>query len=301
MEAYDVLLSGGICCDVIFSNLKALPEYGTEIWAERLKVTVGGIFNTAAACARLGMKVALPCVLGTDLFSTLIRETMKRERVSTAFVREAGESFEQLSVVLNFGFERTFVSYAKDRSISFTEDHRRILQDSLARAYIVSPDPDPEVLDVMIQAKQNGTVLVMDCFTDEEVLRSEITRRQMQIADYFLPNAKEACMITRKQTPAEAMGRLKEMTCCPIIKNGDHGVLYNSDGEIRSLDAVHFGEAIDTTGAGDNFVAGFTYGLLHEYPLEKSLRCGLLCGGKSVTAIGGFENAIYKDELEKLL
>lgn len=298
---YDILVTGGVCCDMIFSGVNSVPVYGTEIWADQLKITVGGIFNVAAASARLGMKVALPCVLGTDMFSGVIRKAMCRENVSQDFVEEINEHFDQISVVLNYGFERAFVSYAKKRDVSSLDEYMRIVQENRFRAYIVCPNPDPKILDVMREAKKNGALIVMDCYWDEELMQGEVLREQMKLADYFLPNAMEACAISGEEVMVKAMAKLSGMTNHLIVKNGHHGVLYYRNGKIETMDAVHLGEAVDTTGAGDNFVAGFTYGLLQGYPLEKALRCGAICGAKSVTAVSGFENSIYRDELEKLL
>lgn len=298
---YDVLVTGGICCDMIFSGINSVPVYGTETWADSLTITVGGTFNVAAASARLGMKVALPCVLGTDMFSNVIRKAMRRENVSHDFVEEVSRHFDQISVVLNYGFERAFVSYAEQKDTNSLDGYMRIVQENRFRAYIVCPNADPKILDVMREAKKHGAIIVMDCFWDEALMQGDVLREQMKLADYFLPNAMEACAISGEEVMVKAMDKLSRMTNNLIVKNGHHGVLFYRNGKIESMDAVHLGDAVDTTGAGDNFVAGFTYGLLQGYDLEKSLRCGTICGAKSVTAISGFESSIYRDELETLL
>ncbi len=44
---------------------------------------------------------------------------------------------------------------------------------------------------------------------------------------------------------------------------------------------------VDTVGAGDSFDAGFIYGCLNGWPLEKSLRLACVCGALSTQAAGG--------------
>jgi sugar/nucleoside kinase (ribokinase family) len=44
---------------------------------------------------------------------------------------------------------------------------------------------------------------------------------------------------------------------------------------------------VDTTGAGDSFDAGFLYGYLHGWPLERSLRLACACGALSTRCAGG--------------
>ena len=44
---------------------------------------------------------------------------------------------------------------------------------------------------------------------------------------------------------------------------------------------------VDTIGAGDSFDAGFLYGYLNHWDLEKSLRLATVCGALSMRASGG--------------
>ena len=44
---------------------------------------------------------------------------------------------------------------------------------------------------------------------------------------------------------------------------------------------------VDTVGAGDTFDAGFIYGYLNDWGLEKSLRLACVCGALSTQAAGG--------------
>ena len=43
---------------------------------------------------------------------------------------------------------------------------------------------------------------------------------------------------------------------------------------------------VDSTGAGDAFLAGFIYGLFYDYPLKDCIEFGNITGGKAVTAVG---------------
>jgi sugar/nucleoside kinase (ribokinase family) len=44
---------------------------------------------------------------------------------------------------------------------------------------------------------------------------------------------------------------------------------------------------IDTVGAGDSFDAGFLFGYLHNWELEKSLQFACACGALSTQKAGG--------------
>jgi sugar/nucleoside kinase (ribokinase family) len=59
-------------------------------------------------------------------------------------------------------------------------------------------------------------------------------------------------------------------------------------------------EAIDTTGAGDSFNAGFLHRWLSGAPLVECLRLGAACGGLSTRGLGGTATQPTLEEAEAL-
>ena len=60
-------------------------------------------------------------------------------------------------------------------------------------------------------------------------------------------------------------------------------------------------EAVDTTGAGDSFNAGFVYGFLRGNPWKNAVKCGNGCGALSVTALGGNTGFPTEEKLETFI
>jgi sugar/nucleoside kinase (ribokinase family) len=58
---------------------------------------------------------------------------------------------------------------------------------------------------------------------------------------------------------------------------------------------------VDTVGAGDSFDAGFLYGYLNEWSLERSLRLACICGALSTQRAGGTEGQPTINEAMKFL
>lgn len=54
---------------------------------------------------------------------------------------------------------------------------------------------------------------------------------------------------------------------------------------------------VDSTGAGDAFLAGFIYGLYHEKSFEDSIKFGNITGGKCVTSVGCLSSSCTEQEL----
>jgi sugar/nucleoside kinase (ribokinase family) len=129
---------------------------------------------------------------------------------------------------------------------------------------------------------------------DPEVVAS------LRSIDIFAPNQKEALRLTGEQTIGAALGRLAELTPTVVIKLGADGAIARSQGQQVHIPALPV-NAVDTTGAGDNFDCGFLYGWLKSYSLEDCLRCGNFCGGRSITAHGGWDASPTSSQLENYL
>ena len=86
-----------------------------------------------------------------------------------------------------------------------------------------------------------------------------------------------------------------------MVTLGKGGCAYWQDGSIRYAPAIDEFRAVDTTGAGDNFLTGIIYGLLTEEPLDRCVRLGNIFAGKSPTAVGCFGAAVTPALIRKYL
>jgi sugar/nucleoside kinase (ribokinase family) len=104
----------------------------------------------------------------------------------------------------------------------------------------------------------------------------------------FLPNSVEAMQYTRTSTPAQALERLAGLAPIVVVTCGADGVLAH---DARTGETVHVPAvpvpALDPTGAGDVFTAGFILGTLREWPLAQSLAFANLIAALSVQHFGG--------------
>jgi len=60
-----------------------------------------------------------------------------------------------------------------------------------------------------------------------------------------------------------------------------------ASGASRTLvERMGSGEAVDTTGAGDLWAAGFLYGMVHGFGIERAGRLGSACGYEVCQVVG---------------
>src|SRR5699024_4046893 len=78
----DVLLTGTVFFDLIFTGFPHPPLPGTEVWTAGMGSSPGGIANLAVACARLGLSTSLAAGFGDDLYGDWMWSVLRdQERV----------------------------------------------------------------------------------------------------------------------------------------------------------------------------------------------------------------------------
>lgn len=104
----------------------------------------------------------------------------------------------------------------------------------------------------------------------------------------FLPNAIEAMRYTRTSSQRDALHRLADIVPVAVITDGAGGALAidNTTGESAQAPGLAV-EALDSTGAGDVFTAGFITATLAGWPLADRLRFSNLVAALSVQRFGG--------------
>lgn len=298
---FDVLLQGDPYCDLTFAfgDRDGLPPLGQEVFADAFAINPGGIFNVVSTLTKLGVRVGLVACLGNDIFSRFIAERMEVCGIPLDLTTWVDEPRPIVTAGISFPRDRVFISYSKTPHGEFREV--RITLDDLDRY-------TPRVLftygevgiDLMRAARARGIVIYTDTFWSVNHLHSPYLRSILEYVDIFSPNLSEALEMTGATSADEALGVLSDWSRCVAIKCGASGCLACCDGERYVLPAIPV-DARETTGAGDNFNAGFIYGLLHGYSFERCLQCATIVGGLSTLAIGGSGFDIAAPDVERWL
>ncbi len=134
----------------------------------------------------------------------------------------------------------------------------------------------------------------------EEALR-RVCKPIMDAASLVLPSASEAEVLTGV-TGAEAACRalLDGGADVVALKRGSEGCTVFTPWETVAAPAFSV-EAVDPTGAGDCFDAGFVVGLLEGLPMEQVGRLANACGALGATRKGPMEGAFFREEVERLM
>jgi sugar/nucleoside kinase (ribokinase family) len=133
-----------------------------------------------------------------------------------------------------------------------------------------------------------GSLVFADIGWEESEAHAKTMLTRLDHCHAFLPNAAEAMLLTGTDTPQRALSALSEYVPVVAITCGVVGAiaLDQRTGECAQVPALAV-PAIDPTGAGDVFGAGFVVGTLAGWPLEYRLRFAAVCAALSVQHFGG--------------
>jgi sugar/nucleoside kinase (ribokinase family) len=243
----------------------------------------GGLFMTALAFRRLGLRAGWACDFGDDIFSRFVLDAAKREELDTSLFRLHPFPVRRISVALSFPHDRGFVSFMDDvpapPPLPLIERHR-------PRCLLLPHlHYGAETIALSAEARRHGCLVYMDCQYTEATLATPGVVEALRAVDIFAPNAIEAIQLTGMATIDEALARLAELTPLVVITCGADGSVARSGKRTVRAPGLPI-TPIDTTGAGDCFNAGFICGYLRGEPLETCLRRGNICGGLATTARG---------------
>ncbi len=298
MPECDVLSFGDYFCDIIITGLSEIPRLGADIFGEAMEITPGGAYNMATALHRLGVKVRWAPRMGNDLFSQFVLQNAEREGLDTSLFQIYDMPLRSLSVSFSFSHDRGFISHTDTLP---PVPYETLIQSQQPRWVVDIPFCGSlEYLNLVDFVHKQGGRVFTDCQYVTTTLDESGLMDMLQRIDIFAPNESEACHLTGETDPVKAAKYLAEYCPLVVIKCSTQGAYACSGGKLWHSPALPV-DAVDSTGAGDSFNAGYLAATLLGKPIETCLRYGNICGGLSVTQCGGTRAAPTLDQLKEYL
>ena len=308
MERLDILAVGTALVDSIIKGFDPKPVSASGYRAASGSLNAGGeAVNEAIAAAKLGMQTGILCSLGVDTAGDMLMDVLHRGGVDTSRVlRDEAHPTPVTTMFVHDDGTRKSITNGAHR-YNFRPDHhldrltgaRAVILGSLFRA----PFDDPDVaLTVAKTVKAEGALLVADTkLPNFTPLTLDNLRDVLPLIDYITPNEDEAKFYTG-QTEPEAMAEvfLEAGVKNVILKLGAKGCYFRNKTKKFALPALPI-RAVDATGAGDNFVAGFTAARLWGSNHESAMRFANACGAICTTAVGAGTALQNREQVSALL
>ena len=277
----------------------------------------GAPANVAVGIARLGGASGFIGRVGDDPFGTLLRRTLQAEGVDTSLL--TSDEWHRTSTVLvdlNEQGERSFTFMVRPSADLFLEatdlpEWRRGEWLHLC-SIALSAEPSRTSAFIAMSALRRAGGFVSfdpnirdDLWQDKQLLRLCLLQA-LQLADVVKLSEDEWQLISKnalRDRDICALAAEHDITMLLVTKGADGVVVYYR-GEVH-----HFAEVpvncVDSTGAGDAFVAGLLAGLAaegfpaHEGELQHIIELAQRCGALAVTAKGAMTALPHRQELER--
>jgi sugar/nucleoside kinase (ribokinase family) len=301
----DLLVVGEVNPDVIVWDPDPRPVFGqAERFVEGVRLTIGSSSAiTACGAARLGLRVALVGVVGDDALGRYTLEALEASGIDVSACRVAAGRPTGASVILGNGTDRAILTAMGTIGEVRATDVPPALLDRARHlhvgSYFLQRDLAADVPALFRAARAAGATTSVDPNWDPSGEWDLGFAAAAAEADVVLPNAAECRALARiddVEAAARALAGPGERVVA--VKCGADGALaIGPDGSPARAEAIPV-PAVDTTGAGDAFDAGFLVGWLEGRPLADALRLGVACGSLSTRAAGGTDGQPTRDEAE---
>jgi sugar/nucleoside kinase (ribokinase family) len=300
-----ILVIGELNVDIVATGLRSVPEMGAEILAEKCELTLGSasaIF--AAGMARLGHRVTFFSHVGQDYLGDFCLRALKQSGVSTRHVARKAEEKTGVTIALSGKRDRALVTYAGavatfkadsiNEALMSKHDHVHLT------SYYLQTSLRPSFAHLFQQAKAFGLTTSFDPNSDPRDKWDRNIDAVLNYTDVLFVNEREAMKLTRSNTLNDALKTLGAKVNCAVVKRGARGATAIQNEELFN-DRGFRVKAIDTTGAGDSFDAGFLSAYLRKAPIAECLRTGNACGALSAMSVGGTAGQPTPQELQEFI
>lgn len=260
------------------------PTADDRVIVNSLFIKSGGGSNTAVGLARLGVPVRQISLIGDDKFGSMLIADLNKEGVDTSkIIIRHGASGIAFCAVKKNGERNLYVHYGVGETLS--EKDVNFNEINNAEFLYLSGMNGSKIIDVYQRASaltNTKTIFDPGCLAEKGLGKLQVILKNSYV---FMPNELEAEMLTGMKGVKAAETLLKAGSKIVILKQGSEGCILAMQGAIIpvSTDKVN---AVDTTGAGNAFAAGFIEAQLKGKDLLDSCKYANMISALSVKKIG---------------
>jgi sugar/nucleoside kinase (ribokinase family) len=284
---------GLVCADFIVKPVDTVPDRGKLQLVDSVELQIGGCAsNTGIVAAKLGIEVGIFASVGNDALGTFIIDCIRKGGIGTQGIKMVPDCTSSGSVVLIHpdGERSFFHSIGANMAFNPLELSLESLSPyeivHIAGVLALPESEGKNLLEFCRKLKQEKKIVTLDTVWDSRGIWLPAIEESLPYVDYFLPSIEEAKMLSGKEDPQEVaeffLSRGVKNIC---LKMGEKGSMIFDGTESHTFSPVPVTQ-VDSTGAGDSYVAGFLVGLAKGYTFQE---CGVLAnlvGAKAVTTVG---------------
>lgn len=282
----DLLVVGDLNADLVLRGGAIVPTFGQrEQLVDHAELVLGGSGAiVAAGAARLGLDVAMVACVGDDALGHAMLDVLRAAGVDVSAVITDRDAPTGVSVGLARADDRAMLTATGALARLRTDDVPDDLLSMARHMHVASPFLQAGLAPGLRALAGRARSTSLDTGWDPH----ERWDVPLDAFDVLLPNADEALRLAGRSDGDVAGAALDLAARGPlvVVKLGRDGALAADGAELTRVPAPRV-EAIDSTGAGDSFDAGFLVARLLGEDLREALTLACACGALSTLRAGG--------------
>lgn len=298
----DIIVVGSLNTDLVVQAPR-FPKPGETISGKDLQIIPGGKgANQAVAAARQGMSVAMVGRVGSDSFGPELINNLQQNNVDASHVQiDSGSATGTAIIVVAEDGQNSIVLSPGGNGKVGSEDLDDVAFSDYKLLLLQLEIPIETVLSAARRAQGSGLGVLLNP-APARPLPDEL----LSLPDFIVPNESELSLLTNLPVNDVSSATVAARTLLErgirhvIVTLGARGALIVNQGLTKHIPPFQV-EVVDTTAAGDAFIAGFASALLQDKSLEEAVRYGCACGALAATRLGAQPSLPTKDEVERFL
>jgi sugar/nucleoside kinase (ribokinase family) len=295
---------GILVADLLGRPINRLPERGKLVLIPQMELHVGGgANNTGVVLKKLGEEVVMVGKVGQDGLGEFIINSLRKEGIDPKGITITQEySTSATMVLVDEQGERSFIHCAgANQSLRNADIQDEFFHDSdivhITGTFLMPGFDGLETTALLKRVKEAGVTTSIDTYWDDSGQWLNVIEPYLPLLDIFISNRDESTRISGRQNIVDnAKFFLDYGIQIVAIKMGEEGSFIMTQNE-KILVPPFQVKAVDGTGAGDAFAAGFLVGYLKKWDLYETGRFANACGAMCVQAMGATDGVGNFDEV----
>lgn len=299
-----VVVVGSLNMDLVV-RAPRIPAPGETLLGGEFHTVPGGKgANQAVAAARLGARVSMVGRLGADDFATQLLANLEADGIDHSAVIQDASTTTGVALIVVADDGQNSIVVASGANMQVTPDDVDAAAETIAAADVLLLQleiPLDAVQRAAEIAHEHGVPVVLNPAPARDLPADLLSR-----VDVLIPNESETALLTGlpvdtgAELEAAARALLDRGISTAILTLGARGAMLATGSSVELIPTFEV-QPVDTTAAGDAFVAGFSVALAEGKPVAEAVRWGNAAGALAVTRMGAQTSLPRRAELEQLL
>lgn len=267
----------------------------------------GSCPNTMVTLCSLGIDTTLAGGVGNDELGRMYRTKLKESGVKDECVYKNAVTGTSI-ILLTEDKERTMNTYlGANRLFDSVDVNIESAKDAnlfYFTGYMWDTEPQQRAVKKVLDLyKSQGKKIAFDLADPFAVGRYRQTFLGLikDYCDIVFANSEEARFLFDNYDAYECCKSMGKLCPIAIVKNGKRGSFISENRNIYEIPLYGSSSPVDTTGAGDTYAAGFLYGYMKGYNIEKCGRISSFLAGEIIAQVGAQFSKEKINQIKKII